>query len=463
MPDPVQAEQASAVNEPVGEPRTPKYETPVERPTGRSVLITVCVTAFLDLVGFSIIFPLFPALLRHYVALEGPDSLIGRLAATLEAFAGTGASAQFLVIVLFGGLLGSIYSILQFVFAPIWGSISDRVGRRPALMFTLVGTGISYVLWVVAGSFVVLVVARLLGGIMAGNLSTISAAIADTTTPKERSRGMGALGASIGVGFIVGPAIGGISSLWDPTLHHAELARFGVNPFSGAALIALILSAGNVILAYFRFPETLPPERRGATTSARTNNPIHIFAGVPSPGVRRVNVLSFIFLTAFAAMEFTLTFLAVERFGYTPRDNAKMFVFVGVVIALTQGGVVRRMAPKVGDRLTATIGLVLVLPGFLVVGAAHTVPVLFTGLGLMAAGSALANPCLSALASRYAPEDQQGLALGTFRSMGALSRALGPLLGGVLYWKFGAATPYEVGAAMLVVPIVLSYGLPPPT
>lgn len=419
------------------------------------------VTAFLDLVGFSIIFPLFPQMLEHYFLLEGPGSSFGRGIELLRAAAGDGQSGQFLVTVLFGGLLGSLYSILQFAFAPVWGHLSDRMGRRPVILITLTGTALGYAGWIFAGSFAVLVVARLVGGAMAGNLSTVTAVVADTTTPENRSRGMGIIGAAIGVGFVIGPAIGGVSSLLDLTRHFPSLVRFGLNPFSMAAAVAFSLSALNLAMAIARFPETLPKERRGASTLYRTANPLQIFRQVTVPGVQRVNLISFLFLTAFSAMEFTLVFLTVERFRYTPRNNAAMFVFIGFVIALVQGGVLRRLAPRLGERRLVAVGLVSVAPGFLLVGLSTSTALLFAGLGAMAFGSALIIPCTSALVSRYAPLDQQGLALGIHRSAGALSRALGPLVGGALYWRFGATTPYVASAAFLALPLILSMGLPP--
>lgn len=433
--------------------------------TGRHVIGLAALTAFLDLMGFSVIFPLFPQLLSHYLTLEGPDSTIGSLVGALTALAGQREGAGFLVTVLFGGILGSIYSLLQFVFAPIWGSLSDRIGRRSTLLITLAGTSLAYLGWAFAGTFAVLVAARFVGGMMAGNLATVSAAIADVTKPEERSRGMGMLGAAIGIGFILGPAIGGISTLWQPAVAAAAAASppaLALNPFSGAALAALVLSLINLGLAIWRFPETLTPEQRGRRSGVRTASLVAIFRGAEMPGVQQVNLVSFFFLTAFSAMEFSLVFVTVQRFGYAPRDNAMLFVFVGLVIAVVQGGIVRRLAPAIGDKRVATLGLALLLPGFIGVAIAPTPTVLYLALTLMATGSALATPTLSALVSRYAPAEQQGLALGLFRSVGALSRAVGPIFGGLLYWRFGSTSPYLAGAALLLLPIVLALRLPAP-
>ncbi len=272
----------------------------------RSVLGIVFLTVFLDIVGFSIIFPLFPDLLDHYLALSGEGSFLHGLIDNLRELAGGDENA---VETLFGGLLGSIYGLLQFVFATVWGGLSDRIGRRPTLLFTLAGTSLSYVLWVFAGAFWVLIAARVLGGIMAGNISTASAAVADTTSARDRAKGMGIVGMAIGLGFILGPAIGGMSlGLVEGTGQGG--ATFALNPFSGPALFALILSLVNLVWVAKRFPETLSESRRGTRQRSHSLNPFARLATLDLPGVVRCNLIYFVYLVAFAAIEFTLTFLA---------------------------------------------------------------------------------------------------------------------------------------------------------
>ncbi len=429
----------------------------------RTVLGLVFLTAFLDLAGFSILFPLFPDMLDHYLALEGADSLVGRLAALLRRLAGSSGDADFLVATLFGGILGSLYSVLQFLFAPVWGGLSDRIGRRPTLLFTLAGTLLAYVGWFFAGSFALLVGSRLLAGLMAGNLATASAVVADVTSERDRTKGMGLLGAAVGMGFLVGPAIGGLASHLDLSVVWPSGAAWGVNPFSGAALCAAGLAALNLVGAVVRLPETLPPERRGRSSHRRSINPLVMFGPrALGPSVARVNLIYFGVFLAFSAVEFTLVFLAVERFGYTPRDNAWMFVYVGLLIALVQGGAIRRLAPRFGDHKLALWGQAVIAPGFVLVGLARSPAVLYAGLTLLAIGSALIMPSLSALVSRLAPAERQGFALGTFRSVGALSRAIGPLLGGIAYWRLGSASPYLLGAGFLLVPAALTLALRAP-
>ncbi len=436
--------------------------TATQTPTGprKGVLGLVFLTVFLDMVGFSVIFPLFPQMLDWYVAEEGPESFVGRLAAWLETL----VEDRFAVIVLFGGLLGSLYSGLQFIFAPIWGGLSDRRGRRSILLFTLTGTALSYVVWFFAGSFALLIAARLTGGIMAGNISIASAAVADTHKKADRAKGMGILGAGIGLGFVVGPALGGLASGWDLTASLPDTP--GVNPFSGAALIAFGLALLNLVWAAARFPETLSTTATTATTDEkRSINPFAAQGGLTFPGVRTLNLAYFIYFAAFGAMEFTLVFLAAEHLGYGPLDNAWMFVFIGLTIAFVQGGVVRRLVPRVGERKVATLGMALTLPGFLVIAAVTKTAapaILYTGLALVAVGSSLVMPSLSSLASRYVPDDRQGFALGVFRSFGSLARVVGPIAGGLLYYGLGALAPYAVGAVLLLMPLMLTRKLPDP-
>lgn len=425
----------------------------------RPVLGIVFLTVFLDMVGFSVIFPLFPRVLEHYLELEGEGSLIAGLQQALSGL----ADSDWAVVTLFGGILGSLYSLLQFLFAPVWGSLSDRHGRRPVLLITLAGTTLSYVIWIVSGSFMLLIVARLVGGVMAGNLSTASAAIADTHSGRERAKGMGVMGAGIGLGFVVGPAIGGLLAQWSYDLDWAAHASLGLNPFSGCAAVALVLSLFNLVWAARRFPETLPPEKRGVSeVRASARHPFRALSTIDRPGVRSTSLAYFLYFAAFGAMEFTLVFLARERFDFSERDNAMMFVFVGLTIALVQGGMVRRMAPKYGERRVAAIGMALTVPGFVLVGAAGSVGLLYAGLAFLAVGSAFVMPCLSALVSRYSPAERQGLALGIFRSLGSLARAIGPIAGGLLYWKLGGVGPYYVGAAVALIPLFMALKLPAP-
>ena len=218
----------------------------------KSRLAILFLTLFLDLVGFSIIFSLFPAMLDYYLPNGAGDSTwLGHIMAILVSWSDqVGASnPNFMATVLFGGLLGSLYSILN-IFAPIWGAYSDRYGRRPILLLTILGLAISYGVWIFASSFYLLLVARIIGGIMGGNLSVATAAIADISSKEKRSASLAIVGIAFGLGFIIGPAIGGFSTQINLLEVAPSLAKFGVNPFSFAAAISFILSLINLAWVY---------------------------------------------------------------------------------------------------------------------------------------------------------------------------------------------------------------------
>jgi MFS family permease len=422
----------------------------------------VFLTLYIDLVGFSIIFPLFPAMLNHYLAVDGQSGLLGAVVRSLEGLSGLAGAGAGFTIVLFGGFLGSLYSFLQFFFAPFWGGLSDRYGRRPILLFTVLGTAVSYGLWFFSGSFLLLVLARLFGGAMSGNLSVATAAVADITSKENRAKGMGLIGVAFGLGFVTGPAIGGISAELNLLDHFPGLATIGVNPFSVPALVACLLATANFIWIATRFRESLPPERRIHTGAVASRNPIKALRAPLEPPARRTNRVYFLFILAFAGMEFTLAFLAVERFDATTRDITWMMVFVGLVLIATQGGIVRRLVPRLGEQRSATIGLSLVAAGFLVLALAQAWTPLYLGLLLLGVGAGLTTPSLTSLVSLYASESKQGQTLGAFRSLGSLARAFGPILASFLFFWFGSGVSYACGAALMLVPMALAWRLPQP-
>lgn len=429
----------------------------------RGTLRAVFITLFLDLVGFSIIFPLFPGMLEYYSAQSPPSPSFALLYNALEHMTtslGMGGG-HWGVIVLFGGALGSLYSLLQFVGAPVFGAISDRIGRRPVVLFSLCGILISYVLWFFAGSFGLLVVARLLGGIMSSNISTATAIVADTTTEENRSRGMAVIGIAFGLGFILGPAIGGMTATFDLTAHFPGLVAYGVNPFSAAAGAALLLTVFNLAYVALWLPETRREAAPGRVK--RVANPLALLRTEAYPGVSRTNLTYFLFLLAFSGMEFSLTFLAHDRLEYTAGQNACMFLFVGLVLVAIQGGYVRRRSAAIGPRRMTLHGLFMVMPALAIVGLAghlQSALLLYTGLFFLAAGAAQATPCLTALVSVYTPAEDQGRVLGIFRSLGALARAIGPLFAALLYWSIGPTIAYCLGGAFVIIPLAIALGLP---
>ena len=234
----------------------------------------IFLTLYIDLIGFSIIFPLVPDLLGHYLAVDGKDGLLGWLLNQMNAVARALGNESHLPEVLFGGVISSLFSILQFVFAPFWGSLSDKYGRRPILLFTVAGTALSYLLWVVSGSFWLFLAARLVAGAFGGNLSVATAAVADVTSRQERSKAMGIVGAAFGLGLVTGPLLGAFTAHINLLQNHPSLARWGINPFSVPALFSFVLGLLNLVWITRRFSETLPPEKRGVPRETRLRNPI---------------------------------------------------------------------------------------------------------------------------------------------------------------------------------------------
>lgn len=414
-------------------------------------------TLFLDLVGFSIIFPMFPSLAKYYLEFDSESGLLKMLFGHIENFTRLGGT-DISTIVLFGGALGALYSLLQFIFAPIWGVVSDKYGRRPILLLTMFAMGISYLIWGFAGSFILLLIGRIIGGAMGGNLSVATAAIADVTDDTNRSKGMAWVGIAFALGFIFGPALGGLLSLIDLTEVFPQMQAYGINPFSTPAFFAMLLSFINLVIIYFRFEETLAPEL-AKNRPKRSNNPIALLSPLPYPGINSVNYAYFFFISAFSGMEFTLTFLAFERLGYSTMDNAYMFIFIGFFIAFTQGGYVRRKAHTVGEKKMAVQGLTSIVPGLILLAFAKTSWMLYFGLAFLAVGSAMAIPTLTALSSLYAPKEEQGRALGVFRSLGSLGRVIGPIVASLIYWRLGGSYPYLIGAVFMIIPVLILLGL----
>lgn len=436
-------------------------QTPT-RPAG-SILKVLFFTLLLDLVGFSIIFPLYPSMLEHYLAQDADSGSLAILVGALESIGGLlGGDAHVGLPVLFGGVLGSLYSLLQFVCAPILGSVSDRFGRRPVLLVTIAGNAFGYALWFVAGDFWILLVARFIGGVCGANIATASAVVADITPARERSSGMAVIGVAFGMGFILGPLIGGLSTVVDLTAWQPGLAAYGVNPYSTAALVACVLSVANVVWVYTHLPETAPPRAVDSARPKRPINPAVLFRTAGTPGVTTTNWVYFLFIAGFSGVEFSLTFLAAERFGFGAKEIGFLLFFTGLVLAMTQGTYVRRRSPVLGPLRMAKHGLITAVPAMGLVAWAPTPLVLYGAMFLLALATAQTIPMLTALVSLYTPDDEQGRVLGVFRSLGALARAIGPLVACVLFWRIGAAATYYGAAVYMLIPLVLAWCLPAP-
>ena len=394
----------------------------------KSPLAALFLTVFVDLVGFGILIPLQP-----YLALEFGASKSGV----------TG--------------LNWAYSAAQLLMAPVWGRLSDRIGRRPILLFSIGGSIFTQLLFAGTQLFhhglpnssglALLYVARIGAGAFAANISTAQAYVADTTTPENRARGMGMIGAALGLGFIVGPAIGGL------------LDRFG---HAVPLLVAAGLSTVNLLLAWARLPESLRRDRPAAPPHrARLRE---VFAALSVPGLGAILVLMLSVTWAFSNMESTLALVVDERFGWQAAKVGGLFAVAGVVMVIFQGGLVGRLAKRFGEKSLLCVGLVLEAVGMLLIPYVPTGGGIYGAMTCLAAGSGLASPSLSSLLSRQAASDRQGSTLGVGASMGSLGRIFGPLWGGIAYDRWHFAAPYLSAALVLVAALAFALAVlrPPP-
>ena len=411
--------------------------------TNRFLLLQILL---LDLIGFSLIFPVVPDLLEFYLAgarAGGIDAWLLPVVEFLRSLLPPERRDEF--IVLAGGLLSSLYALINFIVAPYWGRLSDRIGRRPVLLLTSLGLALSYLFWFFSSSFTLFLVSRVIGGIMSGNLGVASAAMADMSSREHRTRDMGMLGAAFGVGFILGPVVGGISSQVDLTAY----SDFDfLHPFSFCALVACVLSSLSAVRNFSSFSETHTP---GTSAREWVSNPLRYMAGMRGTGMNRVLFINFLYLLMFSGWEFTFTFFYKFDFGLSPYAIGFIFLYVGVLVAAGQGGLVRRLAPRIPEKTMVLIGLLAMpLPLFLFGLTAPSVALSLAALAPIALASSLIAPSLSGMVSLLNSDEHQGLALGIFRSAGSLARALGPIVGAFLYWTIDVTWTYLVFALFIL-------------
>lgn len=375
----------------------------------RSPLAVVYLTVFIDLLGFSIILPLLPFYAEHF-----------------------GATGVWV------GALLTAYSAVQFVSAPFLGRLSDRIGRRPVLLISLAGSALSLALTGFANSLLLLLAGRALAGLFGGSIATAQAYVADVTAPEERAKYMGILGACIGLGFVFGPAIG------------AGFSGFG---FGTAAFVAAGLAAANLLFALFRLPESHQPGAAGSVQRGRQArifpSPALIAAAIRRPGVGRILVATFLATFAFVGLEATFALFGQRQFGIDARGFGLVFTYLGVVIAVVQGGLVGRFSARYGERALAAAGGVIMSLAFVGIAFAPSLTVLLAVTGALAVGQGFVSPTLSTLLSRESRSDEQGSTLGLGQSFAAAARATGPLLAG---WLFDRSRflPYLLGASLVL-------------
>jgi multidrug resistance protein len=359
---------------------------------------TIWLTVALDLVGFGIVVP-----------------ILGRYA---ERFGASGLEV---------GLLFASFSLAQLVFAPLLGRLSDRIGRKPVIMISLLGTAVGSFVTGAAGALWVLFLGRILDGASGASVAVAQGAVTDLAPPSERPRLLGLLGAAFGVGFVVGPALGGLASLGGEHI-----------PFFVAGTVALI----NAIVAWRRLPETRPADVRQAARDAAKSD---TKAKVRLWGLA---VAGFSAIVAFSGFEATFSLLAGDRFRLTEGGIAAIFVGVGVVLVAVQGGLIRPINAKLGTQRSLQVGLVLNSAGLIVLSAAENWTLLIVALALLTVGQGLVTPNLSSLVSGRVPDHRRGEALGFQQGVNAFGRVAGPAIAGVLYDHVSIGSPYLVGGAL---------------
>jgi DHA1 family tetracycline resistance protein-like MFS transporter len=380
-------------------------------------MYTLFLIVFVDLVGFGLIIPLLPFYAEHF---QASPAMVGLLMAT--------------------------YSLAQFIAAPLWGRFSDRLGRRPILLVSLAGATLAYTLLASAGTLAVLFLARALGGFMAGNIAAAFAYVADVTTPADRAKGMGLIGAAFGLGFIFGPAIGGMLAGADPL----------TADYTSPSLAAAALSATAFVMTVFLLPESLPPHarRRKRHDGDRAPGFLTLLARRP---ILHLLAIAFLATFVFAGMETTFAMWSRRHIGWGPEQNGYLFAFVGAISALIQGGLVGRLARRVGEARLIVTGAALLAVGMLLIPLTQSVTMLVLTMTLVATGFAFLTPSLNSLLSLQASPGMQGQAMGIGRSATTLARVVGPIGAGGLFFAFGKDWPFFAGAALMSGVVVLAW------
>lgn len=389
--------------------------------TGRSPLLFIFLTVFIDLLGFGIVIPLLPIYSDAYGASE----------ATL-------------------GLLFTCFSGMQFLFAPMWGRLSDRLGRRPVLIGGLIGTAASYAVFANAHDMTTLFASRLLAGFFGANISAAQAYIADVTPPEKRAQGMGLIGAAFGLGFTFGPPVGGILSTYSMAL---------------PGYLAAGLSLAAATFGFFMLPE--PPAH--AQEASRLFSLVDLKAALAERRIGTILLLNFVGIFAWAAFEgmfarfglalFPATFHLPEGLRRPTTEDllqaAKVLgiymFFIGIISAIIQGGMIRRLVPRFGETRLAVAGPLILGLALAIIGFAPAWWVVIVGCGVLPCGFGLTNPSLSSLISRAAPKEHQGAHMGMYQSSSSLARALGPYAAGWLFVLISPRAPFLFGAGILCV------------
>ena len=396
-------------------------------PARRSALIFIIATLLIDMLGIGLVWPILPPLIRELTGRGVDDAAV-----------------------IYGVLL-SVYAVMQFLLGPFIGLLSDRFGRRPVLLISLFALGIDYVILALAPTLAWIVVGRIVAGILGATISTANAYIADITPPEGRAVAFGLVGAAFGVGFTLGPLMGGVLGDIDLRL-----------PF----WVAAGLSFANVAFGYFMLPESLPPEKRTAIDAAKAN-PFGALLYIRRYGSIAV-LIAALFLTGIAqqGLQGIWVLWTEAQFGFGIAEAGYSLAWVGVCMAFVQGYLVRVVVPRFGERAVILGGYCLSMLAFLTLPFVSSVPLLYANIFVHICGWGTAGPSLQAVMSKAVPETEQGLLQGTLSSVNTLAMIVGPLLATQVFaWTTGADAAfvmpgsfYLVGAALFVGAIALLLG-----
>jgi|TARA_B110000438_G_scaffold271861_1_gene290099 DHA1 family tetracycline resistance protein-like MFS transporter len=377
---------------------------------------------FVDLVGFGLLIPLLPFYVQR-----------------------VGAGPEIITITL------GLYSLFQFIAAPIWGRLSDRYGRRPILAWSLAGFAISHVVLGFADSLWLVIVTRIFGGLMAGNVSAAFAYVTDVTTEENRAKGMGFLGAAFGLGFVFGPVIGGL--LAGPDVETAN--------YTLPAMFAAVLTTVALIGVITALPESLSPEiRERIRNKPKILLPDQLRLTLSRKALVLIIAITFFLTMAFAVLEVILGLWAYDVLSYGPRDIGLLLTYVGVIGVVVQGGLIGPLTKRFSERSLVSTAVVSQLIGYSILVYAVGWQFLFVAMTLLAIGSGLYNPILSSLVSKEAGDTERGAVLGVFQGASSFARVIGPLYAGAAYAGLGPSAPFAIAAICMAPTLVMVLLLP---
>ncbi|KAF2028426.1 acetyl-CoA synthetase-like protein [Setomelanomma holmii] len=435
---------------------------PVSPALRKKVLRVLFISLLLDLVSFTFILPLFPKLIEFYRNHEtgNPNTILSKILAGLNAYKNSFAKPinSRYDIVLLGGALGSLFSLCQAIASPVIGTLSDKYGRRTALLWSMAGNILSVALWVAATDFRTFLASRVVGGLSEGNVQLAMAIATDISDESQRGATMALVGVCFSIAFTFGPALGAYLS---------TLQIMTSNPFATAAGFSLFLIVTETIYLYSSLPETLPSATAsGRTANGKANGHTKTEGAVkphaPTNSHAVLNATHFTFILFFSGMEFSLPFMTYDLFSYQAKDSGKLLGFIGLVASLLQGSVVRRMHPL----KVVQMGVVSCAIAFFILARVQTQGALYGAAALLAVTSATVVTGLNSLSSFEASASERGNKLGNHRSFGQAGRALGPLIFCTLYWWAGREMAYAVGAAGMSTVCAFVFGalkMPPGT